>query len=192
MSSRTHSAKVAVGVFAGVLSIAGVAAAAAGGHLPDAAQDAVSHAASHAGISLPNSDNHGKSGDAHNGVTPTVHSNVTPPPCPNDATSHGAYVSLVAQSTVTGTANSDTSGNHGAVVSAAAQSDCGKSGGNGPPVTSTEHSSVTNHSSTHKSSEGESNSEGAGPAITATEHASDSGTNTAATTHTSDGLSHRP
>src|SRR5439155_366621 len=47
MSSRTHSAKVAVGVFAGVLSIAGVAAAAAGGHLPDAAQDAVSHAASH-------------------------------------------------------------------------------------------------------------------------------------------------
>ena len=117
MSSRTHSAKVAVGVFAGVLSIAGAAAAAAGGHLPDAAQDAVSHAASHAGISLPNSDTHGKE---HNGVTPTVHSNVTPPPCPNDVTSHGAYVSSVAQSTVTGTAGSDTSGNHGAVVSAAA------------------------------------------------------------------------
>src|SRR5207245_332703 len=155
MSSRTHSVKVAVGVFAGVLSIAGVAAAAAGGHLPDAAQDAVSHAASHAGISLPNSDTHGKSGEPHgNGVTPTVHSNVTPPACGDEST-HGEYVSSVAHNTPTGTI-------HGATVSAAAQSDCGK------PVTATEHSSVSNnsstHSSTHKSSEGESNGQGAGPA----------------------------
>jgi hypothetical protein len=189
MSSRTHSAKVAVGLFAGVLSIAGVAAAAAGGHLPDAAQDAVSHAASHVGLSVQDSN-----GKAHDGVTGTVHSDVTPPPCPNDATSHGAYVSSVAQSTTTGTAQSDTSGNHGAVVSAAAHSDCGKSGGNGPSVTGTEHSSVSDNSSTkpHKSSEGESNSEGAGPAITATEHASDSGTGDAATIHSSDGLTHRP
>src|SRR5438067_851625 len=84
MSARNHSAKVAVGVFAGVLSTAGVAAAAAGGHLPDAAQDAVAHAASHVGLSVQDSATHGKSGEPHgnNGVTPTVHSNVAPP-CPN-------------------------------------------------------------------------------------------------------------
>ena len=66
-------------------------------------------------------DTHGKA-DQAGAEADAEQTEVTPPACPADVKSHGAYVSSVAKNK----AADAEPGAHGALVSAAAKSDCGK------------------------------------------------------------------
>lgn len=109
MISKLLTAKVGTVAAALVFTTAG-AAAAAGGHLPAPAQDAVAAAASHVGFDLP------ASGEDH----PTG-----PSDNPTDSDSHGAEVSDTARTT------DATGADKGAAISDAARA------GHGPDATTT-------------------------------------------------------
>jgi hypothetical protein len=123
---RKASKAVAAAGIALVLS--GGAAAAAGGSLPDAAQDGLSTAADHVGIELPASKDNHPTADDHPGGAPNAVSAVSADSAPTEhPDNHGADVSAVA------TSDETTGREHGEAVSTVARA--GHGGGAGAPKT---------------------------------------------------------
>jgi hypothetical protein len=105
---------------AGFLALGATSAAAAAGSLPNAAQNGLSKAASHVGITLPASHDNHPTKDSHPGgapettTTPSIAADAT---TPTSVANHGSDVSNVARTT-------DATGrDKGAAVSAVAKGD---------------------------------------------------------------------
>jgi hypothetical protein len=131
---------------AGFLALGATSAAAAAGSLPDAAQNGLSKAASHVGITLPASNDNHPTKDSHPGngkpdTTSTDPTTADAPTTPTSVTNHGSDVSDVARNTdATGrdkgaAVSAVAKGDHGQPPAAASNSDAPETPTTGAPVT---------------------------------------------------------